>query len=305
MFSVFLHFIASVSRIYDENGRPLLPAIEQLFWDNFSDPFVMKRWMQSRSTNFDGKWSNDLSYPPMARKNERGLVITDHQKSSIISYKLPAPIYHMNQTIIIQYEVRAQILYHCFKAYLRVHTTDFDPFHQTNETHRTIEFGPVHNQRRTKSILNFFINSTDDKHKIEKFIDVPFDEIPHLYTLIIRPNNTFEYMIDAMSFLNGTFTDSFRIPIVEPKYIPDPTDKKPSDWVDDEFIPDTNAKKPDDWDENEPEYIPHPRHRRMPLGWNENEPEKIPDPKDKPPEHWNDQLYGEYKPRMFLTPNVQ
>ncbi|EAY10552.1 Calreticulin family protein [Trichomonas vaginalis G3] len=302
MFFVFSNLEASVSRIYDENGLPILPACEPLFWDNFTDPFVMKRWIPSRSLYFSGRWSNDLSYPVVGRAKERGLVTVDKEKSSIISYKLPAPIYPMNETIVIQYEVRAQIIYHIFRTTLRIHTNDFDVYHQTNDTHGTIEFGPVHNEKKTKALLNFYINSNEDKHKIEKFIDIPVDEIPHLYTLIIRPDNTFEYMIDAMSFLNGTFTDSFKIPIVEPKMIDDPNDKKPSDWVDEEFIVDVNATKPDDWNESEPEFVPNPRYKDKPMGWREDEPEMIPDPKDPKPENWNEAVFGKYKRRMIKNP---
>lgn len=305
MFSVFLHFSVSAARFYDELGLPMQPACEVLYWENFSDPFVWKRWTRSRALGFEGLWANDLSYPPSPRRKERGMVITQKQKSHIVSTKLPAPIYHMNETIVIQYEVRAQLIYHCFRALLRVHTTDFDPFKQTNSTHGTIEFGPVHNNKKTKALLNFYVNSEDDKHKIEKFIKVPFDEIPHLFTLIIRPDNTFEYMIDTMSFLNGTFTDSFKIPIVEPKMIDDPTDKKPENWEDNEFIPDLKAKKPVDWNESEPELIPDPRRSSPPIGWYENEPEMIPDPKDKKPSEYSEFMFGPYKPRMIKNPKCQ
>ncbi|EAY18758.1 Calreticulin family protein [Trichomonas vaginalis G3] len=308
MFVFLLSFSVSISRIYDENGRPILPATIPLFYDNFTDPFVMKRWIQSRNASFNGKWVNELSYPLQGRRGEKGLVITDKEKSSLISQILPAPIFTLNETIVIQYEVRAQLVYSCFKSLLRIHTKSFDPFHQTNKTHGTIEFGPVHNNKKTKAILNFY---TEDKngsliaHKIEKDIKIPYDEIAHLYTLIIRPNNTFEYMIDGMSFLNGTFTDSFKEPVVQPKYIDDPTDKKPSDWVDDEFIPDPNAVKPDDWNESEPEFILNPRLLKKPYGWEEDEPEMIPDPKDTVPDEWNEYLYGTYKRRKIKNPKCR
>lgn len=308
MLYLFCYIAQSAKRLYDENGRPMLPACSPLFYDNFTDPFVLKRWIPSRNISYDGKWTNDLSYPLQGRRHEKGLVINDKAKSHIISQILPAPIYHMNEPIVIQYEVRAQLTYHCFKSLLRVHTKTFDPFHQTNKTHGTIEFGPQHTNKKTRAILNFYTTDKDGKevaHKLEKEIRVPYDEIPHLYTLIIRPDNTFEYMIDAMSFMNGTFTHSFKIPVVEPRLIDDPTDSKPADWVDNEFYPDPNARKPDDWDENEPEMIPNPRYLNPPFGWEENEPEKIPDPKDKAPDDWNEFMFGEYKPKMIRNPKCR
>ena len=298
----------SAKRIFDKNGLPLQPQCEPLFYDNFTDPFVNKRWHPSRNLTYDGKWMNELTYPLQGRRGEKGLIIKDKQKSHIISNLFSAPIYSPNDPIVIQFESRAQLVYTCYSTIMRIHTSKFDPYHQTNDTEHFIEFGPDACRKINNARLNFFskdANGKSVKHVLNKEIHVPQDEIPHLYTLIIRPNNTFEYMIDTRSFYNGTFTESFRPNFVEPEFIDDPEDHKPDDWDDNEFIPDLTATKPDDWNESEPEMIPNPRMRRPPLGWRLHEPLMIPDPKDKKPAEWNEIINGEWKPKMIKNPQCK
>merc|ERR1712000_487888 len=56
------------------------------------------------------------------------------------------------------------------------------------------------------------------------------DEFTHLYTLIVRPDNTFEVLVDGVSKATGSLEADFDI--LPPKEIPDPAAKKPDDWDD-------------------------------------------------------------------------
>ena len=76
-----------------------------------------------------------------------------------------------------------------------------------------------------------------------------------LYTLIVRPDNSFTIKINGASVREGSLLEDFNPPVNPPAEIDDPEDKKPADWVDAAKIPDPNAVKPDDWDEDAPEYI--------------------------------------------------
>ena len=64
-----------------------------------------------------------------------------------------------------------------------------------------------------------------------------------LYTLIVKPDNSFEIKIDGESIRNGTLLEDFSPAVNPDKEIDDPNDKKPEDWVDDKKIPDPDAKK--------------------------------------------------------------
>lgn len=78
----------------------------------------------------------------------------------------------------------------------------------------------------------------------------------HLFTLIIRPDNTFEVLVDQESVNKGSLLEDMTPPVNPPKEIEDPDDQKPEDWDEREKIPDPDADKPEDWDEDAPQKIP-------------------------------------------------
>jgi hypothetical protein len=89
-----------------------------------------------------------------------------------------------------------------------------------------------------------------------------------LYTLIIRPNNTYSILIDAFPIVDGSLLTDFDPPIAPPETLPDPTDKKPADRDARPFLStpgppseriliiNTYSTKPPDWAEDEPELLP-------------------------------------------------
>ena len=74
------------------------------------------------------------------------------------------------------------------------------------------------------------------------------DELTHLYTLIVRPDNTYEVKIDNSRVEGGSLDEDWDF--LSPKKIPDPEAKKPEDWDDRAKIDDPDATKPEvgDWD---------------------------------------------------------
>ena len=72
-----------------------------------------------------------------------------------------------------------------------------------------------------------------------------------LYTLIVRPDQSFEIKVDGESKKNGTLLEDFTPSVNPEKEIDDENDKKPDDWVDEARIADPEAEKPEDWDDEE------------------------------------------------------
>merc|ERR1711977_352833 len=70
----------------------------------------------------------------------------------------------------------------------------------------------------------------------------------HLYTLIVKPDNTVRVEIDEEKIYEGSIKEDWEV--LKPKVIADPADKKPSDWVEDSMMDDPSEKKPDDWVED-------------------------------------------------------
>ena len=65
----------------------------------------------------------------------------------------------------------------------------------------------------------------------------------HLYTLIVKPDNTYEVRIDNKKVESGNLEDDWEF--LPPKTIKDPDAKKPEDWVDEKTLDDPEDSKPE------------------------------------------------------------
>ena len=72
---------------------------------------------------------------------------------------------------------------------------------------------------------------------------MPFqdDELTHLYTLILNPDNTYEVQIDGEKVESGELEADWDF--LPPKKIKDPDAKKPEDWDEREYIDDPDDSK--------------------------------------------------------------
>ncbi|VBB30441.1 unnamed protein product, partial [Acanthocheilonema viteae] len=107
------------------------------------------------------------------------------------------------------------------------------------------------------------------------------DELSHVYTLILYPNNTIKILADYEERIAGDLEDHYDF--LKPRKIMDPNVDKPADWVDEEFISDPNDKKPDDWDQ--PEFI---------LNLNVTKPDD-----------WDEEWDGEWEPPGMVNPDFK
>ncbi|XP_017598232.1 PREDICTED: calreticulin, partial [Corvus brachyrhynchos] len=107
------------------------------------------------------------------------------------------------------------------------------------------------------------------------------DEFSHLYTLVVRPDNTYEVKIDNARVESGSLEEDWDF--LSPKKIKDPEAKKPDDWDERAKIDDPEDTKPEDWDK----------------------PEHIPDPDAKKPEDWDEEMDGEWEPPVIQNPEYK
>jgi len=116
----------------------------------------------------------------------------------------------------------------------------------------------------------------------KKSIMCESDQLSHVYTLIVNPDNTYEVRIDGSKKASGTLFEDWDF--LPPKTIKDPNAKKPEDWVDQEKIDDPTDTKPADWDAI---------------------PKQIPDPDAEKPEDWDDEADGAWEPPMIDNPDFK
>merc|ERR1712045_964794 len=141
-----------------------------------------------------------------------------------------------------------------------------------------IMFGPdkCGYTKRTHLIFNYkgknVLKKSDLSYKQED------EGTSHLYTMILKPDNTVVVEIDGEEVYKGSLKEDWEV--LKPKEISDPEDKKPDDWVDDSMIDDPEDKKPDDWVEEK----------------------RIVDSDAKKPDDWDDEEDGDWEAPMKDNP---
>jgi len=143
-----------------------------------------------------------------------------------------------------------------------------------------IMFGPdiCGSNKRTHLILNY----KGKNHLIKDEIRCETDELTHLYTLILKPDQSFQVLIDNKVERSSTLPEAWDF--LPPKEILDPSVSKPKDWVDKKEIPDPEASKPEGWDDIE---------------------KQIRDPTAVKPEDWDQELDGEWEAPLIDNPEYK
>jgi len=293
------------------------PFIEQFTssWESRWEVSQSKKISESENDEsllqYNGKWAVE---EPTVYKNivgDKGLVVKSVAAHHAISSKFPSVIENEGKTLVVQYEVKLQNELECGGAYLKLikkQDEEYDPKKYNDKTPYVIMFGPdrcgstnkVHFIFRHKNPLT---GEYEEKH-LESPPQAKIEKTTVLYTLIVRPDNSFEIKINNKTAKSGNLLEDFRPAVNPPKEIPDPNDKKPEDWVDEAKIPDPEAKKPDDWNEDAPELIPD-EDAVKPDDWLDDEPEMIDDPEAKKPEDWDDEEDGEWVPVQIPNPKCE
>ncbi|XP_038213148.1 calnexin isoform X2 [Zerene cesonia] len=280
-----------------------------------------KRWVKSEAkkqgvdetiAKYDGQW--EIQAPSRRLlKDDLGLVLTTEAKHAAIATLLDRPFEFKDKPFVVQYEVTMQEGQNCGGAYIKllskgVNTkNDLKQFH--DQTPYTIMFGPdkcgndnkLHFIFRHKNPKNGTIEEKHAKKPTQRLDDIYKDKEPHLYTLVVRPDNTFTIYVDGKEANAGSLLEDFTPPVNPPEEIDDPDDKKPEDWDEREKIVDPTATKPEDWDEEAPAQIVDPNAVK-PEGWLDDEPEMIPDPEAVKPSDWEDEMDGEWEAPLVDNP---
>ena len=274
----------------------LLDSSKYEFFETFENEESLEKWIKTKVKGYDGIWFKNSS--------SNFLTMETSKARFAITKNLEKPINMIDKDLIIQYEVLSPNLIDCAGGYFKLYGPEkIIPTDVSNDTNYIIMFGPD-KCGSLKKVHFIFKHFTGGKF-YEKNMKIPpeplLDNKTHVYSLIIRKDNTFQILIDSNIVRLGNLLNDFDPP-VNLREIPDPTDKKPSDWIDDEYVIDETAKKPDDWDEDEPEFIPDPDKLKPPKGWLLKEPKTIRDPNAKKPIDWDDDVMGEWEAPMISNP---
>lgn len=217
-------------------------------------------------------------------KDDTGIQTGEDARFFGISAPLSKSFVSSDKELVIQYSVKHEQGIDCGGAYIKL-LPGGDSFNADKfggETPYAVMFGPdiCGGTKRTHVILNS--ESKKENLMIKKDIPCESDKLSHLYTLVIRPDNTFEVFVDNKSVRSGDLADEFDF--LEPKEILDPAVSKPEDWVDNPEMVDPESVKPEGYDDI---------------------PSEIPDPEASKPEDWDDEDDGEWEAPMMDNPEYQ
>ncbi|KAH0841348.1 hypothetical protein AYO21_04943 [Fonsecaea monophora] len=291
-------------------------SLKAPFLEQFTDDWDT-RWTPSHAKKQDSKSDEDWAYVGEWAVEEptvlpgivgdKGLVVKNAAAHHAISAKFPSVINNKGKTLVVQYEVKLQNGLECGGAYMKLlrenkelHAEEF-----SNASPYVIMFGPDKCGATNKVHFIFQHKNPKTGEYEEKHLKSPpqakTGKLTTLYTLIVKPDNTFEMLIDNTSAKNGSLLEDFSPAVNPPKEIDDPKDKKPDDWVEQARIPDPEAVKPEDWDEDQP-YEVVDEEAEKPEDWLEDEPATIPDPEAEKPEDWDDEEDGDWIPPQVPNP---
>jgi calreticulin len=250
------------------------------FKEEFDDGW-RSRWVESKAKGAEqGDWGWSAGKFYNDPEKDKGLKTTQDARFYGISAKFDKPFSNEGKTLVIQFTVKHEQEIDCGGGYVKVFSSDLDQKKMHGDSPYHIMFGPDICGYSTKKVHVIF-NYKGKNLLIKKEIRCKDDTLSHLYTLIVRPDNTYEVKIDNKKEESGKLEEDWDF--LEPKKIKDPEAKKPEDWDDRENIDDPEDTKPEDWEK----------------------PEHIPDPDAKKPEDWDDEMDGEWEPPMIDNPEYK
>merc|ERR1719426_174366 len=218
----------------------------ETFDSGWESRWTVSKWKESEGTagTFKlnaGKWFSDEAA-------DKGIQTQEDSKFFGIAAGFDS-FSNKGKDLIIQYQAKYEKDVECGGGYLKIGPKQADLSTFGDPTPYNIMFGPdkCGYNKRTHLIFNY-----DGKNVLKKS-DLSYkqddDGTSHLYTLILKPDNTCRVEVDQEKIYEGSIKEDWEV--LKPKKISDPEDKKPEDWSDDSMIDDPEAKKPEDWDDEE------------------------------------------------------
>ncbi|XP_052776647.1 calreticulin-like [Mya arenaria] len=247
---------------------------EERFGEGWED-----RWVQSEHKSDLGKFVLSAGKFYGDAELDKGIQTSQDARFYALSGRFDK-FSNEGKDLVIQFTVKHEQNIDCGGGYVKVFPSTMDQKDMHGESPYNIMFGPDICGPGTKKVHVIF-NYKGENKLIKKDIRCKDDVFTHLYTLIVKSDNTYEVKIDNAKVESGSLEEDWDL--LKPKKIKDPEAKKPEDWDDNEKIDDPEDTKPEDWEK----------------------PEHIPDPDAKKPDDWDDEMDGEWEPPMIDNPEYK
>ncbi|KAG2976706.1 Calreticulin [Phytophthora cactorum] len=259
---------------------------ETIFRETFDDADWESRWVAStwKPSAEVGKFEQ-VAGKHYVEESDKGIKTSEDARFYALSTKFDKPLDNKGKDLYLSYLVQHEQKLDCGGAYIKLLPADVDQANFGGDSPYAVMFGPdiCGSTKKTHAILNYARPSEDAVNMDHTdTIRAESDTDAHLYSFVLKQDNTYEVKIDGKSVKEGPLAKSW--PFQPEKQIKDPNQSKPKDWVDAKQIADPEDKKPAGWDDT---------------------PKTIPDPEAEKPEDWDDEDDGEWEPAMIENPEYK
>jgi len=255
---------------------------EETFSGDWEKSWVTSEWKGPNGPA--GEWKLTPGEWFSSEDEAKGIATTKDFHYHCISSKLAKPFSSKGKTLVLQFSVKheKQEGSFCGGGYVKLLGSDLDQKNFGGDSPYKIMFGPDlcgYDVSRIHVIFNFQGENLLRTEDVKLSYDDK-NKLTHLYTLVVKPDNTYEVFLDKKSKATGSMHDDWKFP---PKTKDDPSDSKPKDWVDTKMMDDPDDKEPADWVTEE----------------------KVKDPEASKPEGWDDDEDGEWEAPMIDNPDYK
>ncbi|KAE8885976.1 Calreticulin [Phytophthora fragariae] len=259
---------------------------ETIFRETFDDADWEGRWVAStwKPSAEVGKFEQ-VAGKHYTEEGDQAVKTSEDARFYALSAKFDKPLNNKGKDLFLSYLVQHEQKLDCGGAYIKLLPADVDQANFGGESPYAVMFGPdiCGSNKKTHAILNYARPGEDAVNMDHKdTIRAESDTDAHLYSFVLKQDNTYEVKIDGKSVKEGELAKNW--PFQPEKQIQDPNQSKPKDWVDAKQIPDPEDKKPEGHDDI---------------------PKTIPDPEAEKPEDWDDEDDGEWEPAMIENPEYK
>jgi calreticulin len=251
---------------------------EEKFSDDWADRWTKSDFKVSEGSAGDftltaGKWYGDA-------EADKGIQTGPDARFYAISSEM-TPFSNEGKDLVLQFSVKHEQKLDCGGGYIKIMPSTSDMVSFGGDTPYNIMFGPDICGSSTKRVHVIF-NYKGTNLLTKKTITCETDEMSHVYTLILKPDNTYQVLIDNKEKASGKLEDDWDF--LKPSTIKDPEATKPEDWDERPKIVDPEDVKPEGFDDI---------------------PEKILDPEAEKPEDWDEEDDGEWEAPMIANPDFK
>jgi len=250
---------------------------KETFDGNWQDRWVVSDWKKASGEAGEFKLTAGDYFGDA--EADKGIQTSQDARFYDISAKFPE-FSNKGKDLVIQFSVKHTQTIDCGGGYVKVFPAGLDQAHMSGDSDYNIMFGPDvcgHTKR-----VHVIFNNKGKNHLIKKEITCETDRLTHVYTLIVHPDNTYEVRIDGNKKESGSLSDDWDI--LPPRKIKDPSQSKPSDWVESPKMDDPSDTKPEGYDDI---------------------PKQIVDPEASKPEDWDTDADGEWEAPLISNPEYK